>query len=133
MLVTGMALSACASGDRPGVFKDGETAHEPETIVQMGSNLNGGLFLPSKIAIDFEEAVRTGDERLKVRVNLRNRTRRPMQVQVETIFKDAEWRPVGERTAWTLVRFGPKETRPYEAVSETAKPERYTVRIRSFN
>jgi hypothetical protein len=34
---------------------------------------------------------------------------------------------------WTLLRFGPKETRHYVAVSETPAPELYTVRIRAFN
>lgn len=130
--ILALMLAACAAGKGPGHFRDGDTDDEHETIVQMGASLNGGMFLPSKIAIDFEEAVRTAEGRLRVRINLRNRTRSPLQVQVETVFKDEDWRPTGERVDWTLLRLGAGETKPYEAVSTTAKPVRYTVRIRSF-
>jgi hypothetical protein len=123
--------TAChRGGARP--LTDGETAYEPETIVVLDRELSGGLFTRDRLSVEFEEGMRTAQNLLRVHVNLRNRTQSHLQVQVQTIFKDAEWNYAGEKADWKLYRLKPNETQAYIVTSTSEKPERYTVRIRAF-
>lgn len=130
LLLVVLTLTACRSFSEPGA--EGAEVAERQTVVLMGSELSGGLFLPAKIVIDYEEGLRTADHRLRVRVNIRNRATTQTQIQVQTIFKDEDWTSVGEKVDWKLIRLGPGETQRYEATSETPRPVHYTVRIRPF-
>lgn len=123
-------LASCRSvGDSQ---EKGVEGAEHQSVVLMGSELSGGLLRPAKIVIDYQEGLRTADHLLRVRMNIRNRSTSQTQVQVQTIFKDEDWTPVGEKVDWKLMRLKPGETQRYEAISETSKPTRYTVRIRPF-
>lgn len=126
-----VVLSACRSAPNAAGTNDGD-ADSDQSVLIMGSELRGGPFLPAKISIDYEEAVRTSDGRLRVRVNIRNRRRSQLEIQVQTLFKDDDWSRTGEMVDWKLIRLGPGETRRYEATSESPAPTRYTVRIRPF-
>ncbi len=128
----GVLLAACQSGKVATGGIDGTGAYEPQTVVMVGDELKAGLFRPSKIVIDYEDAVRTRDERLRVQVNLRNRSRSSIGIQAQTLFKDDDWTWVGEKVDWTLIRIKPGESKSYVAISDSPTPTRYTVRIRAF-
>ncbi len=125
-------LAACQSGKGTTGGLDGTSAYEPQTVVMVGDQLKGSLFRPPGIVIDYEDAVRTRDERLRVQVNLRNRSRSSIGIQVQTLFKDDDWTWVGEKVDWTLIRISPGESKSYVATSDSPAPTRYTVRIRAF-
>lgn len=132
VLAAMLLLAACQWGAPSRSLTDGETTHETESVVILDSSLSGGLFMREKLTVEFEEGLRTGQNLLRVHVNLRNRTLAQLQIQVQTIFKDAEWNYIGEKADWKLYRLKPGETLSYIVTSTTEKPERYTVRIRSF-
>jgi hypothetical protein len=130
MLVPATACSHWGGGIRP--HTDGETTHEDETVVLLGRWLHRGPLFPARIAVEFEESYRTQEDRLYVRLNLRNRTRAPVEIQVQTLFKDADWNYIDEKAEWRLIRLKPQETQTYTAVSPSERPRRYTVRVRPF-
>ncbi|MFH1740956.1 MAG: DUF1425 domain-containing protein [bacterium] len=86
--------------------------------------------LKKKIAVDHTQGRKLPDNRLEVVANLRNRGKRDVQVQVQTIFKNESGYSTQEDSAWSMVFLSAHETETYQIVSRGRDAARYTVRIR---
>lgn len=86
--------------------------------------------LAKLIAVDSQKAERTNSGKLITFANIRNRTNDDLQIQVQTIFRDANGFSTGDETAWETVVLTANSTFTASAIASDKKAERYTVRIR---
>jgi hypothetical protein len=72
---------------------------------------------------------KTPDGRLQVKVNVRNRENRRLEVQVNCVFKDEQGFTLDETPFESLI-LTENETRGVEFTAMNDKPKTYTIRIR---
>jgi uncharacterized protein YcfL len=82
------------------------------------------------IAVDEQHADRTPQGKLKALSNVRNRTNKDLNIQVQTVFRDEGGFSIGDDTSWDTLVLTANETRTVSATSTTRKAVRFTVRIR---
>jgi uncharacterized protein YcfL len=82
------------------------------------------------IAVDEQHAERTPQGKLKSLSNVRNRTNKDLNIQVQTVFRDEGGFSIGDDTSWDTLVLTANETRTVSATSTTRKAARFTVRIR---
>jgi uncharacterized protein YcfL len=117
-------LAGCVrEGPKKPVSKPGEATEERATVVLLDADLKG------KIAVEKERADWSSGK-LKIDLNVRNRTDYEQKIEIQTIFKDADWISVGDETSWTMMILDPRETKTYTITSVSDKTKNYTVRIR---
>lgn len=86
--------------------------------------------LRNAVAGDMATMGRLPDGRLRARVNLRNSTRKDLNVVVRTVFKDEGGFSTGDETAWQPMFFGPQQIQTYIAESREPGATSYTVEVR---
>lgn len=74
---------------------------------------------------------RQPDGRLRVSANLRNRENRRIQVQAQTVFKDAQGFSV-EESPWQSVIVDENAQQTLSFVSMNDRAQRYTIRVRQY-
>ena len=116
-------VAGCASeGPEKPITKPEDAIEETESVVLLDK-------LKGKIAVENQSAV-WESERLKVRINVRNRTDYRQVIEIQTVFKDAEGFSLGDETSWSMMFLGARETKTYTATSIDNRPKKFTVRIR---
>ncbi|MBX3730774.1 MAG: hypothetical protein KF858_16480 [Candidatus Sumerlaeia bacterium] len=86
--------------------------------------------LRSKVAADIASAERLPDGRLNVRVNLRNSTTKPLNVEARTVFKDIHGLGTGDSTEWKALYFAPQQIQTFGTTSRDETAQRFTVEVR---
>lgn len=86
--------------------------------------------LRNKVACDIAGLQRLEDDRLAVRVNMRNSTREALHVEARAVFKSAEGLSTGDETAWQSVFFSPQQIQTYTMVSRDPGAQLATVEVR---
>ncbi|MDD2710378.1 MAG: DUF1425 domain-containing protein [Verrucomicrobiae bacterium] len=82
------------------------------------------------VAVEGQEAEKTGRGYLVAKGNIRNRTNQDFQVQVQAVFRDARGFCIGDTSAWETLVLTANETRSLRIVSMSKKAERFTIRVR---
>jgi hypothetical protein len=70
------------------------------------------------------------DGRLEVIANVRNRENRRIEVQVNCVFKDANWVPTGDETPFQDLILTENDITPVRFVAMNDKARKYTIRVR---
>ena len=127
LLVTTLGTTACRSRSKaPDVARFDE-----EAVVAAGNVVNVlDADLRSRVGAEIADAQRLPDGRLRVRVNLRNATKKDLNVLVRTVFKDSKSMSVGDETEWDFLYLGPQQIQTYSAESRLADVGTYTVEVR---
>lgn len=86
--------------------------------------------LRNKVAADQAEAFRLADGRLEVRVNLRNSTRKDLDVLARCVFKTENGLSLGDETEWQPIFFAPQQIQTYIARSRNSDARVFTVEVR---
>jgi hypothetical protein len=86
--------------------------------------------LRNRVAADISDVQRLPDGRMRVRVALRNSTRKDLDVLVRTVFKDDLKLSTGDETEWSNLFFAPQQAQTYEAISLSNNPQSFTVEVR---
>jgi hypothetical protein len=122
-----MAMSGCskrssapnlARTDRQAI----EAAGQPVNILDRD--------LRNRVAGDIADVQRLPDGRLRVRVALRNSTRKDLDVLVRTVYKDDLKLSTGDETEWQYLFFAPQQSQTYESISHSNNPQTFTVEVR---
>lgn len=100
-------------------------AENRETLVLLGTTLS------TNIAVEAQMAKLLDDGRLQVFANIRNRTKKRVVVQVQTVFKDEHGFSTGDETAWQEIVITDLSQTTYQSVSQNNKAKKYTIRVRS--
>ncbi len=86
--------------------------------------------LRNRVAADQATKTRMEDGRLEVRVNLRNSTRKDLDVLARCVFKDTQGISLGDETEWEPFFFAPQQIQTYIARSRTAEASTFSVEVR---
>lgn len=86
--------------------------------------------LDDRVESDITQPERFDDGRLKVAVNLRNRTGRPLTLQARTVYKDAKGLSSGDEIAWDTIFLDARQSQTFSSVSETRDAVSATVEVR---
>ena len=70
------------------------------------------------------------DGRLEVTANVRNRENRRIEVQINCVFKDANWVPTGDETPFESLILTENGITVVRFVSTNDKARKYTIRVR---
>jgi hypothetical protein len=118
-----LLATGCHYGPYVGRSYQGGAHEQRDTVVVLDKTL------VEQISIDAEDAGREGNNLLWVQVDVRNRTKKPLNIELQTVFK-AGGISTGDESAWKFLRLGALETQSYRITSNDDKPDLYTVRIR---
>ena len=124
--VAGIATGCRTEGALPAqtVTGKGVTVENDEQFVLLDKALNGKLSFHNPISR------RVDNGRLEIVVELRNRTREPLIVNLSTVFRDGEGVTLNDESAWQPVFLGPAQTQVYRVTSITEQAAYFTVRAR---
>ena len=86
--------------------------------------------LRNRVAADIADAARMDDGRLRVRVNLRNSTRKDLAVEARVVFKDGAGLSTGDEVQWQPLFFSPQQIQTFTAVSFDNQARTFTVEVR---
>ena len=81
------------------------------------------------VRITGEHSERLPDGRLKIAVEIQNKSNKKHVIQVMTVFKDRDGREIGDQTNWEHIVLDPRAITTYTATSFKNAADRYTVRI----
>ncbi len=127
LLLFAASLAGCAGKKGPYIPVTSE--YQPESThaaVVMSREIR------KTIGVDATQTTRLPDNRMKAQVNIRNLSRKPVTVQVQTVFKDQGGISIGDETAWETIILTENETKTYSATSRSPRAELHTTRIRSL-
>jgi uncharacterized protein YcfL len=104
---------------------------DPEALVAARQPVNIlNADLRNAVAADIADAERLEDGRLRVRLSLRNSTRKPLTVLVRTVFKDESGLSIGDETPWRHVFFAPQQAQTISSESRMPEARIFTVEVR---
>ncbi|CAN5458862.1 hypothetical protein BH09SUM1_BH09SUM1_30210 [soil metagenome] len=86
--------------------------------------------LKKKIASDLYRNEVLEDGRMKIAVNLRNRTKKPLHVQVRAVFKDISGISTGDESAWQDLYLVPQQASTFTTTSRDKGAVLATVEVR---
>lgn len=90
--------------------------------------------LRDMLAVDKVRSGLSGNKLLVVEADLRNRTGRDLEVQVQTLYRDENGNPLyyqnGNETAWTSFVISASSTTPYRSQALSPLAKQFTIRIR---
>jgi len=119
-------ILGCHKGPYVPVTEPQAAAENYQTVVLLGPKL------ADLIAVEGQKAEYTEDGRLKVYANIRNRSKKRLTVQVQTVFKDENGFSTGDETAWETMIITDLSQTTYSAVAQNSEARRYTIRVRSL-
>jgi len=123
--LTGVLLLAGCSSPGPYRAERGPNAlEEHETVVILSKSL------AKRIKVEGQRADRMPDNRLEVHANIRNYSKEPVQIQVQTVFKDRDAISLGDESEWKPLLMTEGSTKTYTESSMNDQAEFYTIRIR---
>lgn len=127
MMATLVAAGGCAKRSKaPDVARfDEESVVAARAVVNVLDH-----DLRNRVGAELADAQRLEDGRLRVRVNLRNATRKDLNILVRTVFKDGKGLSVGDETEWDFLYLGPQQIQTYTAESRLPDLGTYTVEVR---
>ena len=125
LALLGFFSFGCDGAYRP-VSVPGANVENDETFVLLTRNLR------DLGTVEGQRAKWTDANLLEVQARLRNRTEKPLQVEVQTVFKDKQGFSVNVITTWHRLIFEPNETKTYVVNSLNAKARRFTIRVREI-
>ncbi|MFH1067626.1 MAG: DUF1425 domain-containing protein [bacterium] len=129
-LVTGVLLTACASGPyqpEPQSL-NAETSGAPVIFLDEG--------LVDNLAVDRNVLVQRDDaQRLKIQATMRNRTDdETLHIQVQTVWRNksgiALYSETGSESAWQTIMLTPNQSSTYTQTALTSEASQYTIRVR---
>ncbi len=97
---------------------------DTETVVLLTKPLR------AMVAVEEQRARWNQANLLEVQARIRNRVEKPLQLEVQTVFKDSQGFSTNDNTAWQRMIFEPNETKIYRVTSLNGKARRFTIRIR---
>jgi len=86
--------------------------------------------LEDRVAADIADSQRLPDGRLRVRVNLRNSSKKALRVEARCVFKDDMGLSIGDETEWQPIFFAPQQIQTYDATSREPSVRKFTVEVR---
>lgn len=86
--------------------------------------------LSDKLGSDAASLTRTDDGRLKVAINIRNKSSKGLHVQARCVFKDDMGLSTGDETAWEEIYMSPRQSVTYRAESKVRNAITHTVEVR---
>ena len=101
-----------------------EALEHTETVVLMDKELK------KKIRIDAQDASYADDGRLQAYCEIRNRTKKNLVIQVQTVFKDENNLALDDMTNWETIVIPPSAIHYYKTISMTPEARRYGIRIK---
>lgn len=132
IVLSSLFILSCSSGP----YIPQSDPHSPEAsgkkVVLFDENL------VDRVAVDRAVVTKRNEQDcLVVQAALRNQTDKPLSVQVQVLFKDAQgvilYSDLGAETPWQSMVLSPNETKSISQVSLTSSARDYTVRVRSMN
>lgn len=119
-------LSGCATVPGKGikVTKKSDLYEDTETLVMLGREIREYLYI-----VDQSKS-RSEDGRLMVNARFMNKTKGTLEVQIQTLFKDANGN-ITDQTNWELILVPSKSYYYYEAKSLNDRAEKYTIKCKS--
>ena len=129
-----LGLLMIANGCGPWQVRGYENTLPPErqpdvTVIAMDAGL-ARLMGDKKVTVASQRAEWTPDGRLKVYVEIDNRTTGSIDVQIQTVFKDANNNMLEDQTAWEPMVLPRTASTLYTAKALDKRAEKYLVRIR---
>jgi uncharacterized protein YcfL len=125
LALLGIFTFGCEGAYRPAKIP-GADVENTETFVLFTKKLKG------QVTVEGQRAKWTGANLLEVQARIRNRTEKPLQVEVQTVFKDDQGFSVNDTSAWKRLIFEPNETKIYRVNSINSKARNFTIRVREF-
>jgi len=119
-------IFGCEGAFRP-VHIPRADVEDTETFVLLTRNLK------NQVTVEGQRAKWTAENLLEVQARIRNRMEEPLQVEVQTVFKDKDGFSVNDISAWQRLIFEPNETKIYKINSINSKARRFTIRVREQN
>lgn len=111
------------SADKPGSAAEGSDTFENLELVDSS--------LGSKLAVTRVGSDRTPINMLSVYAGLKNKTAKPLQIEVQTIYKDSSDTPLsGFHGSWIPIKLKPHEETVYRSVSISADAVDFMIRVR---
>ncbi|MFH1762860.1 MAG: YcfL family protein [Gemmatimonadota bacterium] len=123
LLVVFLALGGCEGAYRAEKVPLADV-EDRETFVLLTKSLQG------QVTVEGQRAKWNEANLLEVQARIRNRTEEPLQVEVQTVFKDAEGFSTDDEAVWRRLMFEPNETKIYRVNSLNPKARRFTIRVR---
>jgi uncharacterized protein YcfL len=125
-----LVLSGCSSHKAP----EGDSIDKSNVIV-LDPAMQGWVFpkymWTSQIRIVQEPRTEvTSDGRLKVWVEILNKTNKPLELQIKTVFKDADGNSLQDETNWSTYTIARKDTLLYNVTALNKDAKGYAVRIK---
>jgi hypothetical protein len=119
-------LSGCATVPGKGITatKKSDLYEDTETLVMLDRKIRKFLYV-----VDQSETL-TEDGRLVVNARFMNKTKGTLEVQIQTLFKDANGN-ITDETNWELILVPSKSHYYYEAKSLNDRARKYTIKCRS--
>ena len=87
-------------------------------------------YLQKRLTVEGQNARWNEASLLEVQARLRNRTEAPLEVEIQTVFKNKDGFSTNDTTAWQRLMFEPNETKIYRVTSLNSKARRFTIRVR---
>jgi uncharacterized protein YcfL len=128
LFAVSLALGGCATGpyEPQGDSKSAETAGAKAVILDEG--------LVDKVAVDKVSSGKKSSGLLFVQANIRNRTRKDIEIQAQTVYKDAGglslYSSSGNEAAWTTLVLTANGTTTYRSQATSPVAEQFTIRLR---
>jgi hypothetical protein len=130
-LAVAMALAVASTGCSKRSSAPNLARMDQRAITSSGQPVNIlDRDLRNRVAADIADAQRLPDGRLRVRVALRNSTRKDLDVLVRTVYKDDLSLSTGDETEWTYLFFAPQQSQTYESTSISNTAQSFTVEVR---
>jgi len=86
--------------------------------------------LRNRVAADIASKERLEDGRLRIRTNLRNSTKKDLNVIVRVVFKDEQGLSTGDETEWEYIYFAPQQIITHSGISRENDAANFTVEVR---
>jgi len=128
-LCLGNFLTGCAPYQVRGYITTPPERYEDVTIIATDAAL-ARLISSKKIAVANQRLSWTSDGRLKVLVEIDNRSGRALDVQIQTIFKDKYGNMLEDQTSWEPIVLPRAASTLYTATALDKRAEKFLIRIR---
>lgn len=126
LLAAGLLLAGCAS-DPAGFLPQESAKYSIENTEKFALLDAGAQALVTCTGLQENWA----DGRLEVVANVRNRQRRPAEVQLRCVFTDAAGQPTGDDTPWQTLGLEPESTQAVRYFAVNRASRKFTISVRS--
>jgi hypothetical protein len=133
LLLLAAALGGCAAPPAPAPprLSAPPATETPPAVIESGAQ-----FLPldrtarESILCSALAQRMLSDGRLEVLASLKNQTNRPIQVELECLFKDSQGAAIAEATPWRKIDLGGNSNETVRFVSADSRAVRFTIAVK---